>query len=98
MMARSLIAPMASVFPNFGAVDGAGQLKAVIGALLTFVLIIAVLMLIVCAVTWAVSSAHGNYQAATKARTGLFVALGAAALAGAGVAWMNFLLGVGATL
>ncbi|MBN9155694.1 MAG: hypothetical protein J0I78_04645 [Microbacterium sp.] len=89
---------MASVFPNFGALDGAGQLKAVIGALLTIVLIIAVLMLIVCAAAWAVSSAHGNYQAATKARTGLFVALGAAALAGAGVAWMNFLLGVGATL
>ncbi|WP_292846706.1 DUF6112 family protein [Microbacterium sp.] len=92
------LAPMASVFPNFGALDGAGQLKAVIGALLTIVLIIAVLMLIVCAAAWAVSSAHGNYQAATKARTGLFVALGAAALAGAGVAWMNFLLGVGATL
>jgi len=92
------VPPMVSVFPNFGALDGAGQLKAVIGALLTFVLIIAVLMLIVCAVTWAVSSAHGNYQAATKARTGLWVALGAAALAGAGVAWMNFLLGVGASL
>lgn len=92
------VVPMASVFPNFGALDGAGQLKAVIGALLTFVLIIAVLMLIVCAITWAVSSAHGNYQAATKARTGLFVALGAAALAGAGVAWMNFLVGVGSTL
>ena len=94
----SAVVPMASVFPDFGALDGAGQLKAVIGALLTFVLIIAVLMLIVCAVTWAVSSSHGNYQAATKARTGLFVALGAAALAGAGVAWLNFLLGVGATL
>lgn len=92
------IAPMTAVFPNFGALDGAGQLRAVIGALLTVVLIIAVLMLIVCAVTWAVSSAHGNYQAATKARTGLFVAIGAAALAGAGVAWMNFLLGVGASL
>jgi len=92
------VAPMASVFPDFGALDGAGQLTAVIGALLTIVLIIAVLMLIVCAAAWAVSSAHGNYQAATKARTGLFVALGAAALAGAGVAWLNFLIGVGASL
>lgn len=90
--------PMADVFPNFDALDGAGQLKAVIGALLTIVLIIAVLMLIVCAITWAVSSSHGNYQAATKARSGLFVALGAAALAGAGVAWLNFLLGIGASL
>ncbi|SMX99563.1 hypothetical protein BSP109_03155 [Brevibacterium sp. Mu109] len=63
-----------------------------------FVLIIAVLMLIVCAIVWAIASSSGNYQAATKARTGLFVALGAAALAGAGVAWVNFLLGIGEQL
>ena len=37
------------VFPDFGGVGGAGDLQTVIGALLTFVLIIAVLMLIVCA-------------------------------------------------
>ncbi|WP_308468459.1 DUF6112 family protein [Rathayibacter soli] len=98
LMSQPMIVPMTAVFPNFGAVDGAGQLRTVIGALLTVVLIIAVLMLIVCAVTWALSSAHGNYQAATKARTGLWVALGTATLAGAGVAWMNFLLGVGASL
>jgi hypothetical protein len=34
----------------------------------------------------------------TKARTGLLVALGTAALAGAGVAWLNFLLEVGTRL
>ncbi|WP_420112540.1 DUF6112 family protein [Pseudactinotalea sp.] len=87
-----------NVFPDFGGVGGADDLRAIVGALLTFVLIIAVLMLIVCAIVWAISSANGNYQAATKARTGLFVAVGAAALAGAGVAWMNFLLNVGTRL
>lgn len=87
-----------NVFPDFGGVGGAGQLRTIVGALLTFVLIIAVLMLIVCAIAWAISSAHGNYHAATKARTGLFVAVGAAALAGAGVAWMNFLLHLGTQL
>lgn len=87
-----------NVFPDFGGVGGADDLRAIVGALLTFVLIIAVLMLIVCAIVWAISSANGNYQAATKARTGLFVALGAAALAGVGVAWMNFLLNVGTRL
>lgn len=86
------------VFPDFGGVGGSGELRSIVGALLMFVLIIAVLMLIVCATVWAVASAHGNYQAATKARTGLWVAVGAAALAGAGVAWLNFLLGVGAQL
>ncbi|MFD2840487.1 DUF6112 family protein [Populibacterium corticicola] len=35
---------------------------------------------------------------ATKARLGAWVALGAAALAGTGVAWVNFLLGVGEQL
>ncbi|MCK3771063.1 DUF6112 family protein [Microbacterium aerolatum] len=86
------------VFPDFGGVGGAADLRAIVGALLMFVLIVAVLMLIVCAIVWAIASSSGNYQAATKARTGLFVALGAAALAGAGVAWVNFLLGVGEQL
>ena len=86
------------VFPDFGGVGGAADLRSIVGALLMFVLVIAVLMLIVCAIVWAVASAHGNYQAATKARTGLWVAVGAAALAGAGVAWVNFLLGVGTRL
>lgn len=86
------------VFPDFGAVGASGDLRSVVGALLTFVLVIAVLMLIVCAIVWAVASAQGNYQAATKARTGLWVAVGAAALAGAGVAWVNFLLDLGSTL
>ena len=87
-----------SVYPNFNGVGGAGQLKTVIGALMTIVLIVAVLMMIVCAATWAVASAHGNYQTAAKARTGLLVAVGAAALDGGGIAWINFLLGVGPTL
>ncbi|MFK4763093.1 DUF6112 family protein [Microbacterium sp. ZW T5_45] len=86
------------VFPDFGGVGGAADLRAIVGALLMFVLVIAVLMLIVCAIVGAIASSSGNYQAATKARTGLFVSLGAAALAGAGVAWVNFLLDVGTRL
>ena len=86
------------VFPDFDGLAGVGDLKQVVGALFMFVLIIAVLMLIVCAIVWAIASSSGNYQAATKARTGLLVTLGAAALAGAGVAWVNFLLGIGEQL
>jgi uncharacterized membrane protein len=88
----------AGVYPNFNGVGGAGQLRTVIGALMTIVLIIAVLMIVVCAATWALASAHGNYQTATKARTGLLVAVGAAALDGGGITWLNFLLGIGPTL
>lgn len=86
------------VFPDFGGVGGASDLKTVIGALLTIVLIIAILMLIICALTWAIATANGHHGAATKARTGVWTALGAALLAGGGVAWLNWLLGLGSTL
>ena len=59
------------VFPDFGAVGGALELKSIVGALLTFVLIIAVLMMIVSGVSWALASAHGNFHTATRARLGL---------------------------
>lgn len=86
------------VSPDFGAVGGLGDLRLIVGALLTFVLIFAVLMLISCAIVWGIATSSGNYHAATRARAGVLVAVGAAALAGAGVAWVNFLLGVGETL
>jgi hypothetical protein len=86
------------VYPNFGAVGGSGQLASVVGALLTVVLIVAVLMLVVCAITWALANSHGNYQTAGRARAGLWIAIGTAALAGAGVTWTNFLLHLGSTL
>jgi hypothetical protein len=86
------------IFPNFGAIGGAEELQKIVGALLTFVLIIAVLMMVINGITWALASAHGNFQSATKARVGLWVSCGAAVLAGAGVAWVNFLLDVGSTL
>jgi hypothetical protein len=86
------------IFPDFGAVGGAEQLRSIIGALLTLVLIISVLMMIVNGAVWALASSSGNFQTGTRARTGFFVACGAAALAGAGVAWVTFLLGVGAGL
>lgn len=83
------------IFPDFGAVGGAGDLRVIVGALLMYVLVFAVLAILICAATWAIASTSGNYQSAMRARTGLLVAVGAAALAGAAVAWMNFLIGVG---
>lgn len=86
------------VGPDFGAVGGSSQLRAIVGALLTYGLIIAVLMVILCAATWALGSAQGSWQSASRAKTGLFVALGGAVLTGGALAWANWLLGVGATL
>ena len=83
------------VFPDFDGLGGIGDLRAVIGALLTFVLIVAVLMLIVSAIVWAIAAANGNHAIGSKGRTGVLVALGAAVLAGGGVAWMNWLIALG---
>jgi hypothetical protein len=88
----------AAVRPDFGAVGGSSQLRSIIGALLTYGELGAVLMVIVCAASWAIGSAHGSWQTAGKAKTGLFVALGGAVLTGGALAWANSLLGIGAAL
>ena len=95
-MSLSTVVPM--VGPDFGAVGGPSQLRAIVGALLTYGLVVAVLMVIVCAASWAIGSAHGSWQTASRAKVGLFVALGGAVLTGGALAWANWLLGVGASL
>ena len=89
---------LAAVAPNFGAVNGSGDLRAIVGALLTYGLTIAVLMLVVCSATWALASHSGSWHTAQKAKAGLFVALCGAALTGAALTWANWLLDLGAHL
>jgi hypothetical protein len=86
------------VGPDFGAVGGAATLRSIVGALLTYGLLTAVLMLVVCGTTWAIASANGSWSAASRAKTGVAVALGGAALTGSVLGWANWLLGVGASL
>lgn len=88
----------AGVGPDFGAVGGSADLRSIVGALLTYGLIIAVLMLIVSATTWAIASGSGSWHTAQKAKLGCFVALGGATLTGAALTWANWLLGLGAHL
>ncbi|QQM67949.1 DUF6112 family protein [Actinomyces weissii] len=71
-----------NVFPGFDGLSGIGGLRVVAGALLAFVLIVAVLLLIVSAITWAIAAVHGNYAPASKGGVGVLVAVGAAVLAG----------------
>jgi hypothetical protein len=87
----------AATAPDFSAVTG-NTLYTVVGALLTIVLIAAVASLITAATLWVYGEHTGNYHAASRGKTGVLVALGAATAAGAGVAWMNFLLDLGGTL
>ncbi|SDU77184.1 DUF6112 family protein [Jiangella alkaliphila] len=86
------------VVPDFGGVAATEDLEQIIGALLTITIITAVLTLIASAAIWAIAVAHGNHQAAARARTGTLVALAAATLAGAAVAWTNWLIDLGSSL
>lgn len=86
------------VFPDFDGLSGIDDLREVAGALLMFVLIVAVLMLIVSAICWAIGSGNGNYQLAARGRAGVFVSFTGAILAGAGVAWLNWLITIGGQL
>ena len=87
-----------NVFPDFGSLSGIGDLATAIGAMLTVILVTAVLMIIISAITWALASSTGNPTVAAKARAGVFVALGTAILAGGGVTWVNWLISVGGQL
>lgn len=84
--------------PDFGAVGGSADMRQVVGALLTYGLMFACLMLIISAAAWAISSSNGSWQSASKAKAGVFVALGGAALTGGALAWANWLLEVGAAI
>jgi hypothetical protein len=90
--------PVRSATPDFGAVGGSAELGGIVGALLTYGLLCAVLMLVVCSTTWAVASSSGRWQTAQKSKTGMMVALAGATLTGGSLAWVNWLLGVGAHL
>ena len=83
------------VVPDFDGLGAIGDLKQVVGALLMIVLIVAVLMVIVSAICWAVGTSHGNHSLASKGRVGVLVGVAGAALAGAGVAWVNWLIALG---
>ncbi|WP_350351630.1 DUF6112 family protein [Microbacterium sp. A8/3-1] len=87
-----------NVFPDFGGLGGIDDLNVAIGAALTIILIVAVLMIIISAIAWAIATSTGNPALGAKARAGVFVAVGAAILAGAGVSWVNWLIRVGEQL
>lgn len=87
-----------AVGPDFGAVLGQDSLSQIVGALLTYGLLLAVLMVIICAAAWALASSSGSWHTAGKAKTGMCVALAGAVLAGGALAWANWLLTVGSSL
>ncbi|MFJ3408217.1 DUF6112 family protein [Promicromonospora sp. NPDC090134] len=87
---------VSGVGPDFGAVTGS-RLYPIIGAVLTIALVLAVAMFVVCAFVWPIASASGNWQATSKARTGVLISFAGAILTGGALAWMNWLIDLGRT-
>ena len=86
------------VYPDLGVVSGTGDLRDIVGALLTYGLLLSVTMLIISAITWAITSGAGSWHGASRAKVGVLVALGGAVLTGGALAWANWLVGIGARL
>ncbi len=86
------------VSSNTTGLPGLGQLRQIVGAMLTFGLVACVAALVVAAVVWGFGSNSGNPHLAGRGKTGVVVAAGAALLIGAANAIVTFFSGVGATI
>jgi hypothetical protein len=84
-----------SIEPNSDGLPGIGQLRAIVGAAMTIGLIFSVLALIIAAIVWAMGSNSSNPHLASRGKTGVLVALGAAIVCGASVTLVNFFWNVG---
>lgn len=84
-----------NINPNDNGLPGIAALRTIVGATMTVGLILSVLALIVAAVVWAFGSHSANPHLATRGKTGVMIACGAAIITGAAVAFINFFWHVG---
>ncbi|MEU2200591.1 DUF6112 family protein [Isoptericola sp. NPDC019482] len=84
-----------SIDPNTTGLPGISALRGIVGAVMTIGLILAILALIVAAIVWAFGSNTSNPHLSGRGKTGVLVAVGAAAVCGAAVTLVNFFWDVG---
>ena len=83
------------VTSNTTGLPGLEQLRTIVGAMLTFGLVICVAALVMSAVVWGFGSNSGNPHLAGRGKTGVVVAAGAALLIGAANAIVTFFSNAG---
>lgn len=83
------------ITPNSTGLPGISALRTLVGAVMTVGLILSVLALVVAAVVWGFGSHSSNPHLATRGKTGVLVACGAAIITGGAVAFINFFWNVG---
>ena len=89
---------MIDIDPNGTGLPGIDQLRTIVGAVMTVGLILSVLALIVAAIVWGFGANSSNPHLASRGKTGVLVACGAAIICGAAVTLVNFFWGIGQTV
>jgi len=84
-----------NITPNSTGLPGIAALRTLVGAAMTVGLVLSVLALVVAAVVWGFGSHSSNPHLATRGKTGVLVACGAAIITGGAVAFINFFWHVG---
>lgn len=86
---------MIDINPNSSGLPGIEALKLIVGAVMTFGLILSVLGLIVSAVVWGLGANTSNPHLAGRGKMAVLICCGAAVLCGASVTLINFFWDVG---
>jgi hypothetical protein len=84
-----------SIPPNDTGLPGIAALRTVVGAIMTVGLILSVLALLIAAIVWGFGAHSANPNLASRGKSGVLVACGAAALCGGAVTFINFFWNVG---
>lgn len=97
MSHRSFLAGV-NVSPNTSGLPGIAEVEQITGALLTFGLVVSVAGLVIAAIVWAIGHHMSNPMALNRGKTGVLIALAAAALTGDADALINFFAAAGGHL
>jgi hypothetical protein len=85
-----VLAANPGISPNSNGLPGLGEVRRIVGALLTWGLVACVAGLVISAMVWAISSNAGNYHGTNKGKTGVLVSAVAALLIGGANAIIGF--------
>jgi hypothetical protein len=94
-LASRVLAANPGISPNSSGLPGLGEVRKIVGALLTWGLVACVAGLVISAMVWAVASNAGNYHGTTKGKSGVLVSAVAAILIGGANAIITFFAAAG---
>lgn len=94
----ALAAAGVNISPNSTGLPGISAGESIVGALLTFGVIVAVAGVIMGSMVWAVGNHSSNPQIVARGKTGVMAGVVAAIICGGAMALVNFFFNIGAGL